>query len=48
MTDISQYQDNKDYSGHFENDDVGTIEVPIRDQYEPAFIRKTTRKVNKR
>lgn len=46
MTDISQYQDNKDHPEHFESD-VGAIEVPIRDEYEPAFIRKTMRKVNK-
>lgn len=46
MTDISQYQDNKDHTKHIEGD-VDSVEDPNREQYEPAFIRKTVAKVIK-
>lgn len=47
MPDISQYQDNKDHTKHIEGD-AESVEDPNRDQYEPAFIRKTVAKVIKR
>ncbi|KIR55946.1 high-affinity nicotinic acid transporter [Cryptococcus gattii Ru294] len=45
MPDISQYQDNKDHTKHIEGD-AESVEDPNRDQYEPAFIRKTVAKLD--